>query len=233
LFAAFGAPVIASVPDTRPPPVGAPPARVGGVSVFAAPGSAGAATHALGHGSDGPFPARKPPCVRAWMGRVCSPLTRSLPRLWWAAQDAASRANCAGASVWSAVRGASFAEVRYGVTLHTASQQLPDPGDPPAAVQRSAEDFVRHFVTAAHWVASVQGVVASRQSPASPVPPVTKPAFLPQAEHGAPLDGPPAVPRQLAARDRVPLRGLWRPREAKFHHCRPVAMGGTVGHWLL
>ena len=79
----------------------------------------------------------------------------------------------------------------YGVgRLQTASQQLPVPGEPPRAVQRSALDLVRHFVTTGHVDASTHAVVPSWQSPVVHVPGkakqhVTKPAFLPQVERDA------------------------------------------------
>jgi len=80
-----------------------------------------------------------------------------------------------------------------GDDTHVASQQLPDPGTPPFAVQRSAVDFVEQwFTTGGHIELSVHMVTPSSQTPLVQVPglqiaQVTKPDFFPQVERAAHL----------------------------------------------
>jgi len=76
------------------------------------------------------------------------------------------------------------------VTLHTASQQLPVPGEPPCAVQRSLLDFTLHRVRAGHSASVEHCVSLPAHVPLAHLPSeakqqVTNPFFLPHVERAA------------------------------------------------
>jgi len=77
-----------------------------------------------------------------------------------------------------------------GVTLQTASQQLPEPGKPPCAVQRLLLDFTLHRVCPGHVASLAHAAPPSWQNPLMHFPgeakqQVTNPVFFPHVERAA------------------------------------------------